>query len=135
MFRRLQHHWKESTRGTPGRRFRDRHERHRRHGRRRQWLLRAVRFGIAVLCVAIGLVLAFLPGPAVVFFMIAGLLLASEWLWVAKVLDWLEVRLRRFGTVAGRGWRRLPSTGRVALVALVLTLSVASTWGLYQLVR
>lgn len=89
----------------------------------------------AVVAIAIGLVLAVIPGPAVLFFLVAGILLASEWLWVARLLDWLEVRLRRVAQAARRGWRRLPRYGRVVLIAAAATASAASTWGLYQLVR
>jgi hypothetical protein len=135
MLEKLQAHWRDFTRGTPGHRFRERYQRNHHRSRRTQWTMRIIRVVMAVIAIAIGLVLAVLPGPAVLFFFAAGMLLATEWLWMAKALDWLEVRLRRLAKVAGRMWKQLPSVGRVALVALGVTLSVASTWGIYQLVR
>lgn len=97
--------------------------------------MRLLRFLVAALAAAIGLVLAFIPGPAVLFFLLAGALLASEWLWVARALDWLEVRLRRLARLGGRLWRGLPAVGRVVVVVVAATASAASTWGIYHLVR
>jgi hypothetical protein len=54
----------------------------------------------ALLAFAVGVVLAFIPGPAVVFFGIAAALLASESMTVARALDRVEVWLRG-------AWRRL----------------------------
>ena len=98
-------------------------------------LMRIARFVVAAFAIAVGVVLAFLPGPAVLFFLLAGGLLASEWLWVARFLDWLELRLRELGEFGRRIWRRLPTLARAAVVVLGVGLSAASTWGVYQLVR
>lgn len=135
MLESLQAHWREFTRGTPGSRFRERYERHHRRNPRVQWTRRIIRVVLATIAIAIGLVLAVLPGPAVLFFLAAGMLLAGEWLWVAKLLDWLELRLRRFGRIVLRLWKRLSATARVALIALAVMLGGATTWGLYQFVR
>ncbi|HYC69797.1 MAG TPA: hypothetical protein VEB66_01235 [Opitutaceae bacterium] len=135
MRERLEAHWREFTRGTPGRRFRDRYERNHRRSPKRRWLARAVRLVAAAAAAAIAVPLTVLPGPAVLFLLAAAMLLATEWLWVARLLDWLEVRGRRGAALAARAWKRLPSAGRVALAALAVTLTAASTWGLYQLVR
>lgn len=132
---RLREQWKELTRGTPGTRFRDRHFRHQRRARKERWALRLVRFVAAALAAAVGVVLAFLPGPAVLFFLIAGALLASEWLWMARMLDWLEIRLRRLARFSARLWRSLPAAGRVVVVLVAASASAVSTWGLYHLVR
>ena len=51
--------------------------------------------GGAVLCLAIGIVLTFIPGPAFVFFGLAGALLSIESRWIARVLDRAEVSARK----------------------------------------
>lgn len=135
MLESLQAHWREFTRGTPGRRFRERYERGHRRNLRTQWTTRIIRVVLAVTAIAIGLVLAVLPGPAVLFFLAAGMLLAAEWLWAAKLLDWLEVRLRRLGRIALRLWRRLSASARVVLIALGVMVGGVTTWGLYQFIR
>jgi hypothetical protein len=49
---------------------------------------------LALLSFAIGVVLAFIPGPAVVFFALSATLLATQSLRVARILDRTEVWLR-----------------------------------------
>lgn len=135
MLERLQALWREFTRGTPGRRFQERFERSHRRSRRTRWTTRIIRVILAALAIAVGLVLAVLPGPAVLFFLAAGMLLAAEWLWVAKFLDWLEVRVRRLGRFALKAWHQLSSPARVALIALGVMIGSVTTWSLYQFVR
>jgi hypothetical protein len=122
-------------RGKPGHRFQDRYRRSQRSKAARGWMPRILRFAGAAVAIAIGLVLAFIPGPAVLFFLLAGALLASDSLWIARALDWIEVRARRVGRWAQRLWRRLPTYGRAALLIAGGCLSVASTYGFYRLVN
>jgi hypothetical protein len=49
----------------------------------------------AFLSFAVGVVLVFIPGPAVVFFALTGALLATQSSWVARKLDAAEVSGRR----------------------------------------
>lgn len=89
---------------------------------------------LAVVAIVIAVFLMVLPGPAVLFYFFAGTLLASESLFVARLLDWAELRLRA-GWKWGMGhWGRTPAWGRATLVALVVCLSVTSTYLSYRLV-
>ncbi len=127
--------WGVLSRGTPGRRFRDRYHRNQRSTTKRGWWRRIVRFVLAALAFAVGLVLTVLPGPAIVFFLLAGALLATDWLWLAKLMDWLEVKARIAWAWARSLWRRLPRAGRIAVMAAGVSLSAASTYGVYCLMR
>lgn len=93
--------WQTLKRGRPGRRFRDRYEASRRGASRGTLVQRILRIIIAVVAVAIGFVLVFMPGPAVLFFAVAGALLASESRGVAGFMDWCERKFR-----AGGRWVR-----------------------------
>jgi len=75
-----------------GRRFRNFHREHAEHcsGWKRFALLFA-----AVVSFLIGVVLAFIPGPAVVFFALTCALLAVLSPWAARRFDVLELYLRR----------------------------------------
>ena len=53
------------------------------------------RYLVASGLILVGIVLVFVPGPAVVFFALAGVLLAEVSLPAARALDWAEVRVRR----------------------------------------
>ncbi len=77
----------------PGRRFRNFHHAHaeRCSGWTRCWFVAA-----AVISFAIGVVLAFIPGPAVVFFALTCALLAVLSPWAARRFDVLELYLHRY---------------------------------------
>ncbi len=86
--------WRTLKRSRPGRRFSERYEASRRGADRATVVQRVLRIVGAAVAIAIGVVLVFIPGPAVLFFAIAGALLASESRGVARALDWSEVKLR-----------------------------------------
>lgn len=127
--------WKSLGKGKPGWRFQARYERNQRSRASRRLLPRLLRFAGAAAALAIGVVLVFIPGPAVLFFLLAGALLATDSLWIARGLDWLEVRLRRLGGWAKQNWLRLPRTGRVVLIAAAGSLTLASAYGFYRLIN
>lgn len=98
-FRRWKKEWEENWRALkaskPGKRFQDAHHRQREADKTRSALARWLRPAFAVLALAVGVVLAFIPGPAVVFFALSAALFASESLAIARALDRTEVWLRR----------------------------------------
>lgn len=127
---------KLSKAGRPsraGRRFQDRYDAARAARKDGRWgkrALRVLRLLFAVVAGSIGVVLAFIPGPAIPFFILAGGLLSAESRGVARLLDWGEVKLR-----AGWSWgRRLPAWGQLALAGLVVGLSLASAYASYRIV-
>jgi hypothetical protein len=112
-------HWRELRRGRPGRRFQDRYERSRREENRTGALKRIALITVAIALLAVGLVLTVIPGPAFVFFILAGALLAGESRIIAKFMDWCEVRARRIIGWAKRLWGRIPGVARVAVIMVV----------------
>ena len=95
--------------------------------------MRIVMFSVALVALAIGVVLAVIPGPAIPFFLIAGGMLATESRTIARVMDWSEVRLRRILAWAKRRWRHLPMFGRVVVVALFACSSATMAYFSYRL--
>ena len=87
----LRARWDEFRRAKPGTRFQRFHDEQR--GRQRPWI-RAAYIGAAVASLAIGIVLVFIPGPAVVFFALTAALLAAQSASLARRLDSAEVWLR-----------------------------------------
>lgn len=120
--------WKTLKRGRPGHRFEDRYVALRRTKNRRTMIGRIARLVIAVASLAVGIVLMFIPGPAILFFLIAGGLLAAESRGVARGLDWSEVRIRRITKWLLMRWRKLPLIGKIFVGAVVLALGAG---GLY----
>jgi hypothetical protein len=125
--------WHALSSGTPGRRFKDRYHRSHRGSKKSNVLARVIRFSIAGVAAAIGVLLTVIPGPAIPFYFLAGALVATDWLWMAKVLDWVELRMRRVFTRIRRLWNRLPTAGKVALAIAGGCLSLASTYLTYRL--
>lgn len=129
--------WQAMTHGRPGQRFQDRYAAARKSRADASWAQRGRRVLLllaALVSIVIGVVLMFIPGPAVVFYFIAGTLLASESLTVARVLDWGEVRLRKMWKWGKGHWGRTPSWGRAVVVVFVVCVSVTSTYVTYRLV-
>lgn len=130
--------WHALTGGSPGRRFEDRYEAARAARLRGGWshrLTRILRLLIAILALGVGLVLAVMPGPAILFFLLAGSLLAAESRGVARILDRAEVRLRELWRWSRQVWLRLPVWGQAAVVVLVAAAGAASTYASYRLMN
>lgn len=123
----LKRQWEVLKRGKPGRRFVERYQAAQRKENRATLATRIVRMAVATVAIALGLVFAVIPGPAIVFFALAGALLASESRGVAKFLDWCEVKIRAVVDWGMRIWKRLPIVGKVAVVILGAAGSVGAT--------
>ncbi len=108
---------------VPGRRFRDRYHRRQHSGHDRSTLMRAcyTSFGIGI---AIGsLLLAPLPGPGWGTFFVGLGIVASEVLYVARLLDRSELELRKSLRRAKRVWGKSALAGRM-LIALTISFGV-----------
>lgn len=116
MLKALKRKWQELKRGTPGKRFQHAYENARRHRKDTPFWFRILRLGLALAAMVIGVVFAVIPGPAVVFFALGGVLLATESRAVALVLDWIELRLRAIVRWAKRRWDRLNRAGRIVVM-------------------
>ena len=99
MFAGLRKQWASFRKDPPGSRFRLRYERRRHH--RRGPMVRIAWSIIGATVVVIGMVLMPAPGPGIPVVLLGGAILAEESLYVARALDWCELRLR--GRPRGRG--------------------------------
>ena len=125
-------HWRELRRGRPGHRFQARYERARREANRGSVGRRIALLVLAFAMIAIGAVLAVIPGPAIPFFFIAGGLLATESRYVARFMDWMEVLIRKVFAWGKRKWRRLPTVVRVILIIVGVCCSAGSAYLSYR---
>jgi hypothetical protein len=97
----LQHHfvvfhsarklWHDLLASRAGKRFQHFHAA---HAAKRSGWARALTISAALICVAVGVVLAFIPGPAVVFFALAVALASTQSHWLAQKCDRAELYLR-----------------------------------------
>ena len=101
----LKQHLQDLQRGRPGHRFQDHYE-HEKHGAGgRGSSGRVWRLALGIAAVVIGVVLCVIPGPGLPFIFIGGGLLAAESRVAARVMDWLELRVRAV-------WRWAPGVRR-----------------------
>ena len=128
-------HWRELRQGRPGQRFQDRYERLRQERKQSGPVKRILLIGVAIVFLAIGVVLTVFPGPAFVFFILAGALLAGESRVIARFMDWCEVRARRIIAGAKRLWRRTPTAARVATIVVVAGCAVTVAFLGYRTLR
>lgn len=103
MFSRLRGYWREFRAAPAGQRFRHRYARRAEERARgeSQWS-RPVQIGLAGLSLLIALPLTILPGPAILFYLLAAFLLAGESHTIAALCDRTDVTVR---SIVGR-WRR-----------------------------
>jgi hypothetical protein len=100
----LKKEWRTFRRLRAGRRFQIHYAREQRKNRDRPLVLRVLRIALIPLFAAVGVLLTVMPGPAIVFFLLAAGLLAAQSLSVARVLDQLELKLRA-AWATFRTWR------------------------------
>lgn len=114
----LKRQWETLKDGRPGQRFQARYEsaQKAREGR----MTRIFRIILALGAVLIGIVLIFIPGPAILFFLVAAGLLAAESLTVARLLDRIDVRAELAWKWFKRRWEKLHFVGKIALSGIVL---------------
>jgi Flp pilus assembly protein TadB len=94
MLARLKKRWEAFKQLEPGKRFETHYHQHRQSEAGKSPVRRILYLLAAVVALAIGVVLAFIPGPAILFFLIAGGLFAMQSLKIARALDWSELRIR-----------------------------------------
>jgi len=126
--------WRSLSSGTPGHRFRDRYYRNQKDPKN-HWTGLILRFVLAAVIFTAALALTVIPGPATPLFFIAGALIATDWLWMAKVMDHIEVWLRKVFKPIGKFWLRLPVYGRVLLAITTTTISIATSITVYRLMH
>lgn len=134
MFGAVKRTLEDLKRGQPGQRFKQHHERAQRSksGRgARRW----VNLLLALLAFAIGVVLVFIPGPAVLFFFLAGALLAPESRAIARFMDWAEVKIRAVWHWVTAHWRRLSHAGKIAAGSVIAMGGVAGAFAFWRILR
>lgn len=128
----LAREWQVLRHSPPGQRFQKSYDLGQREADRSTVVRRVIRLVLAAVALIIGVVLVFIPGPAFVFFAIAGALLATESRAVARVLDWIELRVRQALRWARRLWQGLPLAAKVVVAGVALLVSAAAAYASYR---
>lgn len=124
-FRKIKAQWKESRAAPLGKRFQRLNALRREGLKRRSRCLRIVYIAVAVALLLVAIVLSVMPGPAFIFAIPACTLLAAEFLWAAKILDFCEKTADPLTQRVKRGWSRLSRGQRIAAMASATACSIA----------
>lgn len=98
----LRKQWHDLKRLPPGERFQSFY---REQQKKSAWV-KVAYAALSVVLFAVGVVFAFIPGPAVVFFAACAALLAAQSAFIARLLDRGEVKGRRIAHDVRDAWRR-----------------------------
>jgi len=124
--------WREFRRSQPGYRFQER------YNRRQQTTsgpfdpknLVYLLGGVAI--IILGVLLAPIPGPGGVIAFVGLALIGSEFLPIARLLDWGELRVRGLVRWARNVWRVLPLGMQVVIALLAVIVVVTVGYSAYQ---
>lgn len=130
---RLREDWRRFKDHEPGRRFEERYQQ--RHEKRTHRLAPSrvlpVVGGLAL--IAVGLLMLVAPGPGLAAIFLGLGLIGSEFRPVARLMDHLEVRLRRLWEWAKHFWHGASLVARGLVVLLALAATAAFAFGCYRL--
>ena len=124
--------WREFKDSKPGERFKKRYYRNQQRGGGRFSVRRIANIVVGLAIAIVSLFFGWAPGPGTITFFIGMGLVAGELLPVARLLDWAEVRLRRFGRFVGKVWRS-SLLGKVAVVGVAALIAAAVAYVAYRL--
>lgn len=125
----LRQQWREFRRGPPGHRFQERFKRNQQARSDRSRLTRFLKPIAAILFLVAGVVFCLIPGPGLPLLLIGAGLLADVSLTAARVMDWLEVRIRYVISPATRWWKQASNTAKYAVIVLGAFLTSGAALG------
>jgi hypothetical protein len=121
--------WCDFRRGRPGHRFQQRFEENKQARAGRSSFMKCLKPAAALVIIAAGVVLCFIPGPGLLLIFIGASLLADVSRPVARALDWLEVRIRKVIARGRRWWNHASRTAKYAVVILGVFVASGAAYG------
>jgi hypothetical protein len=131
MIGRAKRSWQLFTSSKPGDRFQVRYYYHRQSRHGRSSLSRIFNIVVGSVLVIFSVFFGWAPGLGIITLVVGLSMLGSEFLVVARFLDWAEVRLRKLAHLVGVVWRS-STIGRALIVLVALILVVAFGYVIYS---
>lgn len=126
----VQGSWRCLKEGAPGSRFRGVYEHRKRTQQDRSLARRVVPVALGVILVLAGIAIGWVPGPGGFIGIFGVALLATQFRWLAKLLDWTELRLRALWRVA---WERRSVLARVLIVVAAAAIAAGAAYAVWRL--
>ena len=124
--------WYEFKRSQPGYRFQERYNRRQQTTSGPFDPKNLLYLAVGIVIIVVGVVLAPIPGPGGVIAFVGLAFIGAEFLPIARLLDWGEVRIRGLVRWARDVWRVLPLGMQVGIGLIVALIVVAVGYGAYQ---
>jgi len=128
----LKEDWRHLKHGEPGQRFKDRYYLSQRRNRSRITFWRVFNIGAGSGIALGGLLMVIAPGPGWLAIFLGLGMLSGELLPVARILDRIEVRLRKLIRWLRETWNNTPVVGKALILLAILTVVAASVYGAYD---
>ena len=125
-------HWRNFSRGRPGKRFQERYRRRQEQGHGRWGVRRILNLSLGVLIVAVSAVGGLLPGPGWGTAIIGFVLIAGEFLPAARLLDRAELALRGFLQLVRDTWGH-SWAGKVLVITVTAVVVAVLGYAVYAL--
>ena len=133
MIERIRWNWHHFASGRAGLRFRERYRLHQSRKRGGFDIVRICYIVGGALLIAVSALLGWLPvlgwGTAIL-----GLsMIAGEFYPVARLMDWLEVRVRQLLGPLGKAFLRMPTWAQLSVSMMIMVSTFTLVYGLYSL--
>jgi Putative transmembrane protein (PGPGW) len=128
----LKEDWRHLKHGEPGQRFKDRYHLSQRRNRSRITFWRVFNIGAGSGIALGGLLMVIAPGPGWLAIFLGLGMLSGELLAVARILDKIEVQLRKLIRWLSEAWNNTPVVGKALILLAILTVVAASVYGAYD---
>ena len=132
MLNHLKENWRHLKHGEPGQRFKDRYYLSQRRNRGRITFWRVFNIGAGSSIALGGLLMVIAPGPGWLAIVLGLGMLSGELLPVARILDRIEVQLRKLVRSLREAWNNTPVVGKALIVLAILTVVAASVYAAYH---
>ena len=126
MFRSIKREWRQLKGGKPGKRFQAQYAAQQK-SRRPAWM-RPLWIAGGTALMAIGVVALPAPGPGFLVIGLGAALVARESLFAARILDWIELRLREAAAWAKNAWAMAPWPVKLLTILFGMAIAVAVGW-------
>jgi uncharacterized protein (TIGR02611 family) len=124
-------HWHELKRSRPGHRFQERYERRKKEHHGSFHWARWLNIIGGTLVILAGVFMLAVPGPGMLVAVVGLSMLGSEFLTLARFLDWSEVKLRKMFSWARRWWKGAGWAMRTSLILLACLVAAGAIYGGY----
>jgi|AntRauTorcE11897_2_1112592.scaffolds.fasta_scaffold02558_4 uncharacterized protein (TIGR02611 family) len=129
MFKSLKESWKLIREDPPGKRFR--HQYRRRQSSRKSIAGKIVLIGFGVIIIVVGVVMLPAPGPGMLVIFIGLGLISQESLWIAVLLDKIELYLRQLFFRSKTAWNKTSVFLKIFIVFFILIVTAIVIYGAY----